>query len=118
MLGNCHFIDSWMLLKEFQPRLKKRSDDDSGYCNYCMRYFSVTSCGISQVRQHSAGKLHLSKEKAANRQIGLIASFLLPVSTSNTTLTSESTSISCPTSSSRPNNQSLNPESRSLSIIQ
>ena len=85
--------------------------DRQGYCNYCKRSFSVVSRGITQVRQHASGKVNLSFENAANRLAGLIGSFHLPSSTSGLTSTMESTSFSRPTSSSRPENPSLNPES-------
>ena len=67
-------------MKEFDPWLKMESDDSQGYCNYCKRSFSVVSRGISQVRQHTSGKVYISFENAANRLAGLIGSFLLPSS--------------------------------------
>ena len=93
------------------------SDDIQGYCNYCKRSFSVASHGISQVRRHASGKVHLWFENAANRQTGLIGSFLLPSSISSSTSIMESTSITRPTSNSRTENPSSNSESESSSSI-
>ena len=98
--------------REAKPN-ETNKHDRQGYCNYCKRSFSVVSRGITQVRQHASGKVYISFEHAANRLAGLIGSFLLPSSISRLTSTMERTSISRPTSSSRTENPSLNPESGS-----
>ena len=63
---NCHFQANWVLLPEFEEWLKPGNTTQADLCLVCNKEFSIAGQGVSQVKQHAAGKTHINNKKAAS----------------------------------------------------